>query len=114
MLWNLYVLGGMDQMFCKGFVREVKSLSKSRFSKTASQAVGYKEIRHALRGEITFDDAKTQIKRNTRRLAKRQLTWFKREKGIQWLRCHKNGTHSAVQQLAKDVLSRIPTYKKLS
>ncbi len=74
----------VDEMFEKGFVEEVKRLSGKRLSKTAAQAVGYKELRMALKGEISLEQAKERIKLNTRRLAKRQTTWFRREKGIEW------------------------------
>lgn len=75
----------VDQMFRKGLVREVRELSKWKFSKTAAQAVGYKELRIALGGKMSLEKARELIKRNTRRLAKRQMTWFKREPGIEWV-----------------------------
>lgn len=74
----------VGEMFERGFVQEVERLSKKRISATATQAVGYKELRMALKGEISLDQAKDRIKVNTRRLAKRQLTWFRREKAIRW------------------------------
>ena len=81
----------VDQMFRRGLVREVKKIMQKRMSATAREAIGYREIRMlflqsrslALSPE-NLASAKALIKRNTRRFAKRQLTWFKREEGIQW------------------------------
>ncbi len=74
----------VDEMFRKGFVSEVKRLGKVPFSKTAIQAVGYREVLEVLKGRLTLDGAKHLMKQKTRQLAKRQLTWFRREKGIEW------------------------------
>lgn len=49
------------------------------------QAIGYKEIAMFLRGEIPLDEALTLIKRGTKRYAKRQFTWFRKEDDIQWI-----------------------------
>jgi tRNA dimethylallyltransferase len=51
----------------------------------AMQAIGYKEIAGYLRGEITLEEALRLIKRGTKRYAKRQFTWFKKEEGIHWI-----------------------------
>ncbi|MCM8776129.1 MAG: tRNA (adenosine(37)-N6)-dimethylallyltransferase MiaA [Candidatus Omnitrophica bacterium] len=75
----------VDTMFRQGLVREAKRLFCEKLSKTASSAVGYKEIFHAFEGKISLNEARGQIVRNTRHLAKRQVTWFKREEGITWV-----------------------------
>jgi len=75
----------VENMFDKGLVREVKRLKKRRLSRTAKAVLGYKEISGYLKGEYGLEDAKELLKRNTRRYAKRQLTWFRREKGAIWL-----------------------------
>ena len=49
------------------------------------QGLGYKEIFAYLDGECTLEDAKEIIKRDTRHFAKRQITWFKREKHVTWI-----------------------------
>ena len=72
----------VDEMFDEGLVEEVKALYSAgllRDDYTAAQAIGYKEIISALRGEISLDEAREQIKLSTRRYAKRQLTWFRHE-----------------------------------
>jgi len=73
----------VDQMIESGLVDEVKSLEKSRHH-NALNTVGYKEIFEYMDSKITIDRAIENIKTNTRRYAKRQLTWFKRDKEIKW------------------------------
>jgi len=78
----------VDSMFRKGLVAEVKRLSRKKISSTARQGVGYKEVMEALRrsknGRVPRE-VKENIKKATRHFAKRQWTWFKREKGIRWV-----------------------------
>ena len=70
-------------MMEEGLVDEVKSLYDRGLlvGKTASQAIGYKEIVEYLEGLCTLDEAVEKLKMATRRYAKRQLTWFRHEKG---------------------------------
>jgi tRNA dimethylallyltransferase len=75
----------VDGMFEEGLVREVKRLSKKRLSKTAKVALGFKEVLEFLKGKYSLDEAKELMKRNTRRYAKRQLTWFRADKRIKWI-----------------------------
>ncbi len=77
----------VDEMFEQGFVKEVVRLSEKygKWSKTALQAIGYKEILAYLRGKLSLDMAKEEIKKRTRHLAKRQITWFKKEKNVHWI-----------------------------
>ena len=84
----------VDEMIEKGLVDEVKNILASGFSKNinALNTVGYKEIISSLEKEITLEYAVELIKRNTRRYAKRQMTWFKKTKGINWLACNENTT----------------------
>tara|TARA_B100000427_G_C15500164_1_gene591627 strand:+ start:431 stop:1333 length:903 start_codon:yes stop_codon:yes gene_type:complete len=75
----------VDTMIKEGLIEEVKSLTNDKY-KNALQTVGYKEIFAFLNNECTLRQAIEDIKRNTRRLAKRQITWFKKEKDIKWFR----------------------------
>ncbi|MCK4518842.1 MAG: tRNA (adenosine(37)-N6)-dimethylallyltransferase MiaA [Candidatus Omnitrophica bacterium] len=76
----------VDFMFEAGLLDEVKNLvDKFKLSRTAKNALGYKELMGFLEGEYSLDEAKRLIKRNTRRYAKRQLTWFKKEPRIEWI-----------------------------
>ena len=76
----------VDFMFEKGLLDEVKNLvDKFKLSRTAKNALGCKELIGFLEGEYSLDEARRLIKRNTRRYAKRQLTWFKKEPRIEWI-----------------------------
>ena len=82
----------VDIMIEQGLLKEVKDLLK-KYPKllTAKQAIGYKEIMDYLRNKITLEEAIEKIKQESRRYAKRQITWFKRIEDSIWL----NGLDSA-------------------
>ncbi len=71
----------VDEMVKKGLVEEVQGLLDKGYGDDlqSMQAIGYKEIFAALRGQISFEESIELLKRNTRRYAKRQIIWFKRE-----------------------------------
>ncbi len=73
----------VDKMIEQGLLDEVKNLSNFR-NFNSLNTVGYKEIFDFLDNKITFEQAIEYIKTNTRRYAKRQLTWFKRDESIKW------------------------------
>ncbi len=84
----------VDRMIDEGLVEEVKKLTSlvsnsklqtPNFELSCMQAIGYKEIAMYLNGEIPFEEAIRLIKRNTKRYAKRQFTWFKKEEDIHWI-----------------------------
>ncbi len=71
----------VDQMMEMGLVEEVKQFASDAPSQTA---IGYKEIHSYLKGEIDLDTAVELVKRNTRRFAKRQYTWFNNKMDVKW------------------------------
>jgi tRNA dimethylallyltransferase len=77
----------VDYMFQKGLVEEVRQIIARGYHKTLNSlnTVGYKEVIDFLEGEIDLETCVELVKRNTRRYAKRQLTWFRAEKNIHWL-----------------------------
>ncbi len=77
----------VDIMVKNGLVEEVKSLLNMGYSKNlvSMQGIGYKEIVLYLEGNITLEEAVEMIKQETRRFAKRQLTWFRREKEVTFI-----------------------------
>ncbi|WP_074086232.1 MULTISPECIES: tRNA (adenosine(37)-N6)-dimethylallyltransferase MiaA [Paenibacillus] len=77
----------IDQMLAEGLVTEVEGLLQRGYSRSlvSMQGLGYKEIAAYLAGEMTLDEAVTLLKRDTRRFAKRQLSWFRHMKEIQWI-----------------------------
>ena len=77
----------VDQMLEDGLVEEVKALRQAGCGRNmvSMQGLGYKEILDYLEGEISLERAVYLIKRDTRHFAKRQLTWFRRERGVIWV-----------------------------
>ena len=77
----------VDQMIKDGLVNEAKELFEAGLDKrhTAMQAIGYKELFLYFKGEVSLLDAVTSIKRESRRYAKRQMTWFGKNKDIRWI-----------------------------
>ena len=77
----------VKKMIAAGLVEEVKSLlaEEKPLSKQARCAIGYAEIIDYLKGKMRLEDVTELIKKNTRRLAKSQRTWFKRFKNVHWL-----------------------------
>lgn len=75
----------VDQMIEQGLIQEACSLYKKNIRDTQSiQAIGYKELFLYFDGKLTKDEAVEQLKRNSRRYAKRQLTWFKNKLDMNW------------------------------
>ena len=113
---NLYsrVDARVDEMIKSGLVGEVSALYGAGLLKdeyTAAQAIGYKEIISALRGEISLADAGELIKLSTRRYAKRQLTWFRHEEDAYRIyidtECGKMRKFEDILSEAKDIVKRI-------
>lgn len=90
----------VDRMVESGLIEEVQLLLNSGFREgiTAPQAIGYKEIVAALDGECTMDEAIESIKTATRRYAKRQRTWFKKDQRIHWINADSGNANEALQQ----------------
>lgn len=75
----------VDEMMSQGLLDEVKRLHASGLRDCQSiQAIGYKELYRYLDGSITLKDAIEELKRNSRRYAKRQLTWFRNKMNVEW------------------------------
>ena len=101
----------VDQMIQQGLVTEVESLRKEGCTRgmVSMQGLGYKEILAYLEGECSLKEAVTVLKRDTRHFAKRQLTWFKREREVRWLSLPDFGNDrplvlEAILQDGKDIL----------
>lgn len=77
----------VDQMMQEGLVDEVRALKNKGLTSgmVSMQGLGYKEILGFLNGELSLEDAVYKLKRDTRHFAKRQITWFKRERDVIWL-----------------------------
>jgi tRNA dimethylallyltransferase len=77
----------VDRMMEEGLLEEVRGLCRRGLTEAhgSMKGLGYKELLRYLKGEISLDEAVRIIKRDTRHFAKRQITWFKREKDVVWL-----------------------------
>ena len=77
----------VDEMVVEGLIEEVRKLKSMGYDRSfvSMQGLGYKEIFSFLEGEISLEEAIYIIKRDTRHFAKRQITWFKREKDVIWV-----------------------------
>lgn len=94
----------VEKMFAQGLVSQVRKLLKSRLGETASYAIGIRELKGYFDGKYDLEEAKRLIKRNTRLYAKRQLTWFRKDKRIDWI-------HISDKEKPKQVATRL--WKKL-
>lgn len=75
----------VDQMLAQGLIEEAQRVLASPLSCTSVMAIGYKELMPYFQNEATLEECIEKLKRETRRYAKRQLTWFRRDKEIHWL-----------------------------
>ena len=93
----------VDLMMAGGLIEEIQSLLHNGTPPTATalQAIGYKEPMAALRGEMTMAEVVDKIKQESRRYAKRQLTWFRRNKDIHWIFNKEPVSFDAVWQQAE-------------
>lgn len=96
----------VDKMLENGLLEETKEVINTNCSKTSSMAIGYKELIPYLNNECTLDEAVEKLKRETRRYAKRQLTWFRRDSEIHWF---DTDTYSDIEALFDDASN---LYKK--
>ena len=74
----------VDQMIENGLLEEARRFYGSDFGETAAAAIGYKELQPYLAGKLDLDICVANLKRATRRYAKRQMTWFRRDDSIRW------------------------------
>jgi tRNA dimethylallyltransferase len=77
--------GRVDDMIAAGLVDEVRGLAGAGLSKTAAQGVGYRQLLDHLRGDCPLDVALAETARATRRLARRQRSWFRRDPRVSWV-----------------------------
>jgi len=95
-----------DAMLGKGWIDEVQLLLNSGLPEDAKpfDFIGYREIRAVLRGQMKLEEARAVIQQATRRYAKRQLTWFRKESGVKW--CDGFGDDPLVQAASLDWVRR--------
>ena len=99
----------VDIMLEQGLVEEIRTLLASGISAkcTAMQAIGYKEFVAALEGIGTIEEAAEEVKKSSRHYAKRQLTWFRRNKEMHWLTRQAGQSTDKIIEDARRILSEI-------
>lgn len=95
----------VEKMIEEGLVKEVSSLIGYR-DVNALQTVGYSEIFEHLDGKISLDTAIEEIKKNTRQYAKRQMTWFRKDKEVVWINAKHTDETIAVAQKLVDAINK--------
>ncbi len=97
----------IDLMLADGLVEEVKGLMDRGYGRSlvSMQGLGYKEIAAYLAGETTYDEAVTLLKRDTRRFAKRQLSWFRHMKEIEWIDVGEEQNFSGNFEKIRDIIA---------
>ncbi|MGI6576427.1 MAG: tRNA (adenosine(37)-N6)-dimethylallyltransferase MiaA [bacterium] len=93
----------VDKMMEMGLIEEVHRLLKMGYSPTLNsmQGLGYKELIPYINGEISLAEAVEILKRDTRRFAKRQLTWFRRDKRVNWFVVESEREADIVEEISK-------------
>lgn len=94
----------LDKMFAAGLINEVKRLLSKRLSKTAQYAIGINELKGYFQGQYDLEEAKRLIKRNSRRYAKRQLSWFRKDKRIKWVDIKDSDTPGQIAKKVGNIL----------
>ena len=94
----------VDMMIQEGLIDEAKNLYQFK-SLNALNTVGYKELFHFFDGSWTLDFAISEIKKNTRRYAKRQLTWFRKDLNILWF-----NYESSIEEIISEINKKIKPY----
>ena len=93
----------VDIMIEQGLIEEVKQILKKYYTfPTAMQGLGYKEVVEYLEGKVTIEEMIEKIKMETRRYAKRQLTWFRKNKQTIWLNAEDTIEHN-IQVILQDI-----------
>ena len=94
----------VEQMFEKGLLTEVRRVLKLRLSRTARHAIGLGELKGYFEGEYGLEEARRQMKKNTRNYAKRQLTWFRKDKRVEWIKLKDRETPEGI---ARRIIARL-------
>lgn len=99
----------VTKMLEAGLLEEIQGLLASGVPEkaTAMQAIGYKEFVGALEGRTTVDEAADQVRQSSRRYAKRQLTWFRRNKTMHWISRREGQGDAEIFRAARQILQEI-------
>lgn len=102
----------VDLMIKQGLLEEAKDVLCKPLGATAVMAIGYKELAPYFKGEKSLDECIEHLKQETRRYAKRQLTWFGRDKDINWIFTDKCRDFDDIFQRAVDICNSAGLVKR--
>ena len=93
-------------MLEEGLLEETRKLYEQGYleGKTASAAIGYKELLPYIKGELSLEEAVENLKKATRNYAKRQMTWFRRIPEIHWIDYDRESGYEEIFQKAVDII----------
>lgn len=98
----------VDEMVARGLLKEVRALMRMDDDQpTAIQAIGYKEIAAALRGDVSLSDAIIRMKQASRNYAKRQITWLKRDERTIWISAAGRASSDVAAEIYDRIRSRV-------
>ena len=96
----------VDLMIESGLTEETKSVLQMNLSDTSIKAIGYKELIPYINNQSSLDDCIEKLKMETRRYAKRQLTWFRRNKMINWIYIDRYSSLNDIVKVAVDIIDK--------
>ena len=96
----------VDKMILNGLIEEAKCLYDEVIDHNKIQAIGYKELFLYFKGEISLEEAIALIKRNSRRYAKRQMTWFKNKMNVNWFNVDTDNFDNTVNEIIQFIKKR--------
>lgn len=96
----------VDIMLSLGLEEEARRVLNQALSITSVKAIGYKELAPYIRGEMTIEECIEKLKRETRRYAKRQITWFKRDQEINWLYADEYNSYQELFDQAVQIINK--------
>lgn len=102
----------VDEMMQKGLLEEARRILETPGLRTAYQAIGYKELAGYFNGTRTLETALEKIKQESRRYAKRQLTWFRRDERIHWLYLDEQSPEQLVQSAERLIYHNLNTQER--
>lgn len=105
---NLYdrINKRVDLMLENGLVDEAQNVLSSDLSFTSAKAIGYKELLPYFKNEKSLEECVDNLKRETRRYAKRQITWFKRDKNIVWIYIDEYNSFTEIYSYAVEIINK--------
>lgn len=97
----------VDDMIKSGLIDEVKTLYDQNIRSQSIKAIGYKELYQYFDGDISLDESIRLIKRNSRRYAKRQLTWFRNKMNVEWFESHIENFNQTIDEVMKQIKKKL-------